>query len=182
MTKWMRLKKILMNKRVLLFTLALFFSAQAFSQLDIGVEAQAYPAGYIIGPRIGYQLEKANIYLKISQNIARRQDFGEHEKENGGGPGFTLGYDRYFGDNWFVGFRTDLWWMKIDWEEKGRLGSTDIFVLQPTLVGGYQFDFGDHWSVIPHAAWGLEVNVVTKGEAVGQGTIMLAGIHTKYRL
>jgi hypothetical protein len=61
-------------------------------------------------------------------------------------------------------------------------GATDVVVFQPTAQGGYTLLLGDSgFQVEGTVALGAEVNIRTKGEAVGQGAILLAGVGFAYR-
>ena len=69
---------------------------------------------------------------------------GEHDDENGGGPGISLGTRYYFREKYqglFLGARLDLWLMEIDWQdeipnaepEQGTTGEGPISLLGFTL-------------------------------------------------
>ncbi len=149
---------------------------------DISIENQLYPAGDIIYIRTMRPInERSGLMLKLGYDFARRQNFGKHNKENGGGPGFALGY-RYYLKKELAGFflaaRAGLWVMKIDWEDKRNQviesGKTNITVLQPTAALGYQYvTKNQQWAFEVGGAFGIEWNLATKGEEVGQGGISL---------
>ncbi len=149
---------------------------------DIAIENQLYPAGDIIYIRTMRPInDRSGLMLKLGYDFARRQNFGKHNKENGGGPGFALGY-RYYLKKELAGFflaaRAGLWIMKIDWEDKRNhvveTGKTNITVLQPTAAVGYQYvTKNQQWAFEAGGAFGIEWNIATKGEKVGQGGISL---------
>jgi len=159
----------------------------------VGFEAQWYPAGYqlMLTSEFGITSKDA-IHLKAGYNIARRQDFSPYnDLENGGGFGFTVGYRRYFSENlqgFYVGARTDMWWLTIDWEDglttpSPTMGTTKITVFQPTAEVGYLYNFEDSpFSVGANLAAGYEINIVTRGAEVGQGAIGLLGLRVRYEL
>jgi hypothetical protein len=181
----------------LLFVLSLVISsifianAQKNASLyGLGIETQWYPAGYQLMLAGEYGFTEAHaIEAKLGYNLARRQDFSPYnDLENGGGFGATLGYRYYFGDSnngLYLGARTDLWALTIDWEDAAQIpnaGTTDIIVLQPTAEIGYLYTFeASPIAVGVNAAAGYEINVVTKGEAVGEGAIGLLGVRFRYR-
>ena len=160
-------------------------SAQTFKPISIGLEFQAYPAGYITGLR-GDFIVGTNWTgnLRAGYNFARRRDLGEHDEENGGGLGISLGTRYYFKETYrgiFIGLRSDLWFLSIDWEDEipnsdPRAGTTDITVLQPMGEGGYTFLLKQHNLALSlYISLGYEINVRTSGEAVGEGPISLLG-------
>jgi len=158
----------------------------ALKWVAVGVEAQAYPAGFIIGARSDMALsERISVNLRLGYNFARRRDLGEHDDERGGGPGFSVGGRYYFKpgfEGFFAGARFELWIMDIDWEDivpNGdiRSGNTEITVVQPLVEGGYTFLLADgSLAVTPKITLGYEINAKTKGEDVGQGSISLIGV------
>ena len=164
------------------------------NSFDIGIEFQAYPTGIIPGIRaeLGWNKRHA-IHLRVGRNFAWHRDLGVQDEEQGGGLGFTLGYKRYFSDQfkrWFLGVRSDLWFNSIDWKDYKEdntnelltSGTTEIIVFQPTLEGGYLWELADgKWVFAPTLAVGAEINIQTEGEEVGQGATLIAGFHLAYR-
>ncbi|MCB0625730.1 MAG: hypothetical protein KDC43_17875 [Saprospiraceae bacterium] len=171
---------------VLLSLLPLLATGQSGKSWDLSFEFQAYPTGLLPGIRLerGFDDHHA-LHLRAGYNWVRHRDLGEWDDERGGGFGGTLGYRFYLGEgrqNWFFGARSDLWFNQIDWQDlddDGNLlaeGTSDIVVLQPTAEAGYLFTFGnDSWLFAPSLGFGLEINVQTEGEEVGQGAILLLG-------
>lgn len=155
----------------------------------VGVTVQAYPAGVIFAGRVSFPIRtRSTLTTYAAYNNTDRQDFGEHDNEEGGGPGFGLAFRHYLGaryDGWRLGVRTDLWFLEIDWEDDAppRTGTTDITVLQPTAQAGYSRTVANGRLVLEATvALGLEINVDTQGEAVGEGAILLGGLAIAYRL
>ena len=66
-------------------------------------------------------------------------------------------------------------------DEPDLSGTTDIVVLQPTLIGGHVFLIKEKWVITPTLAFGYEINIVENGEPVGQGPILLWGVNVNYR-
>lgn len=160
-----------------LFPLAACSTAPA----AIGVEFQAYPAGIIPGVHIQAPLDEyGSLTLRAAANITDRQDFGDHENEEGEGFGGGVGYRRYLKpgrEGWLFGGRIDLWSLEIDWEDPGPVtGTTDVIVLQPTAEVGYGFQLGEGgWRLELTLGVGAEINVDTDGDDVGEGAIALLG-------
>lgn len=163
----------------------------------IGLEVQGYPSGVITTLRGGLELSsRQELSVRLGYNLTRRGDFGEHDNEEGGGPGFSLGYRYYIKDEldgFFLGARTNLWFMEIDWRDENRIvcgigpcpgdvsGTTDIIVLQPTAEVGYNLIGGrSSWLLAPVVAFGWEFNIRTEGETVGEGAILLGGLNISY--
>lgn len=158
---------------------------------DLGVEFQAYPTGLIPGIRGTLGINSKNaIHLRAGYNLANHRNLGVQESEIGGGAGFTLGYEHYFGPEltkWFLGLRSDLWFNSIDWQNNEGMpnetnGTTKLVVVQPTLAGGYLFKLGrGNWIFTPEVAFGFEINVVEDGEDVGEGPVFLLGFVFAHR-
>lgn len=165
---------------ILITLLGLQALACAQTTTDLSFEFQAYPTGLIPGIRLewGFQ-ERHALHLRVGYNWIRHRDLGVHADERGDGFGGTLGY-RYFLSQdfraWFLGLRADIWRNKVAWEDPNASGVSNIWVLQPTLEGGYLFLLGENqWIFAPSLAFGAEINVVTEGAEVGQGLILLLG-------
>lgn len=154
------------------------FSASAF-------EFQAYPTGLIPGLRFSVSAgAKGEASIRLGYQWIRHGDAGVQEEERGEGGGLTLGYRYYFDvsrNKWFAGVRNDFWYNILDWKDQigtslEMKGSSKVFVLQPTLEGGYLKEWNNGWFLVPSLALGFEVNVVTQGAETGQGAIFLLGI------
>jgi hypothetical protein len=150
---------------------------------NFGVEVQAYPAGVIPGIQARHRLTNADtITFRIAANITDRGDWGEHEDESGDGWGGGVGWRRAQSgdldtDGWWYGARVDLWDLSIDWNDPGaRTGKTDVLVLQPTVELGYGWTTKSAGRFELGAGIGVEINVDTTGEDVGEGTIFLVGL------
>ena len=156
----------------------------------IGVEFQAYPTGAIPGIRADMFLsDYSKVHIRLGYNIVRHGDAGEHQDERGGGPGATLGYDILPAANhrWTLGLRADLWYNQVDWydiPDSGAKvqGKTDVTILQPTIQAGFRLPSGERLEFIPTLAFGYEINIVTRGEDVGQGPVLLAGLIVNFEL
>ncbi len=186
-----------MKKIYLLFIfLALVHTAigqeKSGKYLELGLEVQQYPTGYLAGIRGELALTNHHaLDLRIGYNGLDHKDFGVHNTEVGGGFGGSLSYRYYFNptnEKWFAGLRTDLWFNEIDWTDPSVdelepiiKGVTNVVVLQPTIIGGYRWAVRDHFAITPTAAFGAEINIITDGEAVGQGLILLWGVSLTYR-
>ena len=159
-------------------------SAHAEPAVWLGAEVRGYPAGVI--PALYGEVPLTDhglLTFDLAANLTDRQDFGEHDEEDGSGFGGGVGYRYYFGqrlDRWFLGARVDLWSLSIDWQDPGTSGNTDVLVLQPTVEGGYGFRLGDRWRLNVFAAGGAEINVDTEGEDVGDGAIGILGVSCVY--
>jgi hypothetical protein len=150
-------------------------------QYQPGAEFRGYPSGEIISGFLGTDL--GNHYYgsaSLSYNFAQRGSNGKHDDENGGGIGGGVTVDKYFRPGqlgWFLGGRAELFGLSIDYRNPGVSGTSDILVFQPTVRGGYAwaFDHG-HYGLQLGLSFGGEINVHTRGEAVGDGAIVLGGV------
>jgi hypothetical protein len=161
-------------------------TTQPADRWSVGVDVQAYPAGAIVAVETRRPVsERGELGLRAGYNSTERGDFGEHDDEDGGGPGVGFGYRHLFAprgtDGWLTGARVDLWYLDIDWEDDpsgaapaGREGSTDVLVLQPMAELGYAWWLG-RGRIELLLAVGAEINVDTDGEDVGEGAIALLG-------
>lgn len=150
---------------------------------SLGFDLQVYPAGTIFNIKSAWAVSsKGELIGKLGYNFAQRENFGEHDSEEGNGPGFTLAYKRYLRTGfkgWYAEGRMGMWFLHIDWMDNtpAASGSTDISVFQPTLGIGYDFPLkNERIKLGLFVAFGYEVNVVTSGKEVGQGGISLAGV------
>jgi hypothetical protein len=163
--------------------------AQSGRSGRLGIEAQGYPAGLIAAARFDLPVgRRGSIGVTAGYNLTDRGDFGEHDDEQGGGFGVGLLTSQRLGNGasgFYLGWRVDLWWLEIDWEDRTptRAGTTKITVLQPTGRAGYVWSLADE-RVRLEAGLGLgaEVNIRTRGEAVGDGAILLGGVAVLLRL
>lgn len=174
-----------MKKTVLLFAVIffqLFGSSQeiGFNTTDIGGEFQVYPAGTITGLHIAFNAKLHSSFLfRIGYNKTDRKDWGEHADEKGNGWGGSVGYRYYFKPfpyKFFIGARTDLWRMSIDWKQGLVSGNSKTWTIQPVFETGYTFLVNDQVFITPFLANGVEINMITDGQDVGHGFISLLGI------
>ena len=165
------------------FFFGCFFQVAAQAPTDLTIEFQAYPTGLIPGIRIDKGFgEKHAFHLRGALNLIDHRDLGVQDDERGSGFGGTFGYRYYLKpefQGWFLGIRTDVWRNTIEWESLTDIpsaGTTKLWVVQPTLEGGYLFLLGNQsWVFSPSLGFGVEVNVVTEGAETGQGMILLVG-------
>lgn len=185
-------------KRILLLLSFLIISIPGYAQNSIGFETQIYPAGTVPGIRFDLGITSdLNFTSRIAYNITDRRDWGEHENEEGEGPGFSLGLEQrsFLSKNLFLHIRSDFWFLEIDWIDRpsgpelcgalsciNRKGSTDVIVFQPTIGLAYQVPLSDKLFVKPTLSFGYEINAKTDGEPVGKGAIVLGGFQLGLKL
>lgn len=181
-------------KKALIYILLSAMSFTSYSQskdvkkkVEIGVELEAYPVGYI--PVI-----TSNIFLKddlalrfrIGGNFADRGDnSGLNDSEIAKGYGFSAGIVKYLpvkGGNIIAGFATDFWFMKTDWIDDTESGTTTNFVVQPWLSSGYLYNFSNKFNAGIILGFGREINTFNKGEEVGQGFMASVSFQANYKL
>lgn len=157
---------------------------------EIGLEFQQYPTGTLAGIRGAWSpAPHHTLELRLGYNIVYHGDAGVHQLEEGGGFGFTPGFQYWFKpthEGFFLGARMDVWFNSIDWKDNMNTteeisGTTKITVLQPTAILGYGFSFDNQLSLVPTLAFGVEINTNQEGENVGEGAILLAGLQLNYR-
>ena len=189
-----------MNIKKLLFLGVLLGSLNSFSQseektnskkIEIGTELQLYPVGFM-------PMLTSNIFIKedwalrfrIGGNFANRQDFsGYNDDEVAKGFGGSVGVVKYFPSWWngktFVGVTLDTWNMWTDWQDglqtpNPTSGTTYNVVLQPWANVGYQYPISNKWNAGISAGFGREINVITRGEKVGEGWMGIATFSVNY--
>ena len=190
--------------RTILLLFFLSVSSAVFSQKSIGFEVQAYPAGVVPGLRFDILITSNSVFTsRAGYNFTDRRDWGKHDNEEGGGPGFSIGLIRkdVFTDDLNLHIRSDLWFMNIDWEELRYIGcpegfnctqtldaiptlvtgTTNVTIFQPTIGLDYNFELNPNVLLRPSVSFGYEINVKTEGEDVGEGAILLLGLNLAYQ-
>jgi hypothetical protein len=159
-------------------------------KLVIGPEYNYYPAGHVVGLQSEYSPKNNHhsFNARLATNITKRWDFsGLNDDERGIGYGGSLGYRYYLTPQCrglYLGARTDLWFMQVNWEDSSELissGTTNITVVQPTFEIGYLFHFNS-WELGTAFVNGTEINVKTEGEPVGEGWITLWQLRISKRI
>jgi len=141
----------------------------------LGIELQVYPAGQQLTAQAAVPLAESHaLTVDVGINRARRRDWALHDDERGAGPGGGIAY-RFQPAALVVEARADVWWLPINWTQGDQTGRTNTLVAQPSARLGWSVDAGP-LTVEPGISLGWEINVVTRGEPVGQGAILLGGI------
>jgi len=157
------------------------FLISSRAQTTFNAELQVYPTGIIPGVRIENRIKPdLDIHLRLGMNIFNHRDLGVHDEETGQGFGFTLGVSKVLNNSKFsLGLRNDVWFNKVDWSDgvspSKVMGETSITVIQPTAELNYRIAT-KQLLIRPSLSFGLEWNVVTKGEPTGEGPIILIGV------
>jgi hypothetical protein len=158
---------------------------------DIGLSIQWYPAGIIttLNSEL-FACNKSSILLRLGGNYANRRDYSPYnDNEKGGGFGGTLGYRCHFyrkSGYFFAGFNTDIWNTWINWRNDiGKpdqtQGRTYTMVLQPWIEAGYFVNINKSpFQIGLSTGFGRELNIITKGKAVGQGWINSVSLQIQY--
>ena len=183
------IKTTILKKLQLTFFLLVAFVITSFGQLDLSFEFQAYPTGLIPGLRLEKSIgKKSAVNARVGYQFIDHRDLGVQDDETGNGYGFTLGYKYYFKEGFrgfSLGVRNDFWFNEIDWVSDVNgieaSGTSNITVVQPTAEAGYLIPIGENWIFTPTIAFGVEINVKTDGEPVGEGAILLVGLNFGYR-
>jgi len=148
------------------------------------VEWQLYPAGTIA--IVGHTFHPNNETegrLFAGVNMTNRRDWGVQDDESGMGFGGGVDINRQIpalGPRWLVGGRVDIWSMKINWRNDtlGITADSRILVFQPTARVIYRLQSsgtGSERIIDVTAALGVEKNIATHGQPVGEGAILLVG-------
>jgi hypothetical protein len=180
-----------MKKSFVLFTLLFFYFAtrsqeMGYNTTDIGGEFQWYPNGTITGLHLAFNAKlHSSVNFRFGYNNTNRGDNGKHANEKGSGWGGTIGYRYYFKPfphKFFIGAKTDLWRMNINWHNPIVSGTSKTWTLIPALETGYTFFVNDQLFITPSLAFGTEINIKTDGQEVGHGFVTMMGISLGVRL
>lgn len=181
-----------MKKATVFFAFILIFQAVrsqeeiGFRTTDIGGQFQWYPSGTISSLHLAFNARMHHsIVVQLGYNNVKANDNGEKAEEKGSGWGGALGYRYYFKPfphKFFLGARADIYKMKIDWAQGILTGQTKTWMLQPTVEIGYTFIINDQAFITPFVANGVQVNLKTDGDKVGDGFVTLVGISAGFRL
>lgn len=148
------------------------------------IEWQLYPAGAIAV--VGHTFQPNDVTegrLFAGVNITNRRDWGVQDDESGQGFGGGVDINRalpMLGERWLAGGRVDIWSMKINWRNDtlGITADSRILVFQPTARVIYRLRAPQPSGVRiidVTASLGLEKNIATHGQPVGEGAILLIG-------
>lgn len=159
----------------------------------IGVEFEGYPAGQVYSLRFEHHWGKSNqreVNFRLGYNRAFRYNWsGLNDDEQGGGFGISLGYRCHFwqkrSSSLFIGARADIWRLAIFWQDNDNLppkGTTYITVFQPSVELGYRVFFSKNICATFYGGIGQEINIATKGKAVGQGGMYIWGATLGYTI
>ncbi|MGM5469721.1 hypothetical protein ACS386_05545 [Flavobacteriaceae bacterium LMO-SS05] len=183
------------------FFVLFLVSAQGFSQseesthkkkIEIGTELQLYPVGYM--PMITSNIfikEDWALRLRLGGNFANRKDFsGFNDDEVAKGFGGSFGlvkYVPYWKGNFVFGGSLDTWNMWTKWKDgintpNPTSGTTYNLVIQPWMNAGYLYNLSNKWNAGISLGFGREINVITRGENVGEGWMGIATFSLNYRL
>ena len=161
-------------------------------KIEIGSEIQLYPAG--IMPLITSNIflnDKWALRFRMGGNFADRQDFSPYnDDEVASGFGATIGLVRYVpyrNGHFIFGASIDTWNMWTDWKDglqsqNPTSGKTYNLVIQPWVNAGYLFDVSNRWNLGGSLGFGREINVITRGEKVGEGWMGILTLSANYRL
>jgi len=157
-----------------------------YKTFDIGIELQVYPTGIIPGIRLEKYLNSySSLNLRLGYQLIDHRDLGVQDNEEGNGYGASIAYRTFLGSchkGLSFAVRTDLWFNKIDWESGSDSGTSNITVIQPTLMAEYAFRPTRDLSITPSLSFGWEWNASTDGEPTGEGAILLIGVTMGYGL
>ena len=182
------MKKVKIIFLLYLITFSVFSQSKEKSKkVEIGLELEGYPVGYI-------PVVTSNVFLKddlalrirVGGNFANRGNkSGLNDSEMAKGYGFSTGIVKYFSvkkGSIIAGFATDFWFMKTAWIDDSVKGTTRNLVIQPWINSGYLFNFTNKFNAGIILGFGREINTFNKGEEVGQGFIGSISVQTNYKL
>ena len=181
-----------MKKPAILTVIFFFFllitaRAQEFGYktIDAGGEFLGRPHGYSAALHIAYNFPVHHaLNLRVGYNKINSNTDGKHAAEEGSGPGFSLGYRYYFPvrpRGFFLGIRADVLRLKIAWSQALFEGTSKIWALQPTAEMGYMILINDLFFITPFVSAGVQTNIKTEGQAVGDGFVPQFGLSTGWK-
>jgi hypothetical protein len=156
-----------------------------YKTIDAGGEFQGYFKGYTAALHLAYNFSIHHSFqLRLGYNKNNLKDKGKHDNEEGGGHGGSLGYRYYFlvrPHGFFLGVHADLWRLSIDWRQGNVTGNSKIWALQPSVEMGYMILINDMFFITPSVSAGVQSNIKTEGQAIGDGFIMMTGISAGWK-
>jgi len=153
-----------------------------YTTTDVGAETQWNSSGGYTGVmHIAFNgVVHSGFQVRAGYNFVDRKNWGDkHAVENGGGPGGGIGYRYYFPfrpHQFFLGIRSDIWRLKIDWSDALLAGTTKTWTLHPAAEAGYMFLINDMVFITPAVSAGYISNLSTDGADIGEGFIFSAGL------
>lgn len=147
---------------------------------DIGAEIQVYPAGVISAFTANFVVSNQfALRFRAGGNFANRRNWSPFNDEEiakgyGGSVGWVT-YHPYKIGHFTAGATIDLWRMWTQWKDEmdsqnPKSGETYTLVVQPWADVGYLFHIRNtHLNIGTTMGFGREINVITKGERVGEG-------------
>jgi hypothetical protein len=135
--------------------------------------------------------EDLALRFRLGGNFADREDFsGFNDDEVADGFGGSVGlvkYIPYWKGNFIFGGSLDVWNMWTDWKDglntpNPTSGTTYNLVIQPWVNAGYLYNLSNKWNAGISIGLGREINVITRGENVGEGWMGIATFSLNYVL
>ena len=149
-------------------------------RMDLGFEIQGYPAGII--PTVTanfFIINQVALRIRLGGNFANRRDFSPYnDNENAKGFGASTGLVVYFPyklGHFTAGATIDFWNMYTNWKDSLSsanpiMGKTYTLVFQPWVDVGYLFNIKNtRINLGTTLGFGKEINIITRGERVGEG-------------
>lgn len=180
-----------MKKYILLviffLSITLIATTQSFGYktIDVGAEFLTSAKGNTTSLHLAYNLPVHHAFLlRAGYNSSKWKAKGNHDNEEGSGPGASLGYRYYFlvrPHGFFLGARAEAWRLTVDWQQGTTTGKTKIWALQPTAEMGYMFLINDMFFITPAISSGIQSNFKTEGQEVGEGFITRFGISAGWK-
>lgn len=180
-----------MKKYIILIIFFLSLTLKATTQdfgyktIDVGAEFLISSKGHIASLHLAYNFPVHHAFLlRAGYNSSKWKKTGKHDNEEGNGPGASLGYRYYFlvrPHGFFLGAGAEAWRLTIDWRQGGVTGKSKIWALQPTAEMGYMFLINDMFFISPSISAGVQNNIKTEGQEVGEGFIPQFGLSTGWK-
>jgi hypothetical protein len=173
----------------LIFSFCFILSARSqdmgYKTIDVGAEFQDYYRGNMTCLHLAYNFPiHSGIQFRVGYNKSNWKGAGLHDNEEGQGPVFSLGY-RYYTlvrpHGFFFGAHLDFSRLTIDWREGAITGTSKISALQPTIELGYMFLINDMVFITPSVGTGIQTNLKTEGQKVGDGSVFTTGISAGWK-
>ena len=156
-----------------------------YKTIDVGAEFLTSSKGNTTSLLLAYNLPVHHAFLlRAGYTSSKWKEKGNHDYEEGSGPGVSLGYRYYFlvrPHGFFLGVNAQAWKLSIDWREGTTTGKTKTWGLQPTVEMGYMFLINDMFFISPTISSGIQSNFKTEGQEVGEGFITRFGISAGWK-
>ena len=151
-----------------------------YNTVDIGAEYHHYSGGNIYNLHLAFNAKLHNSFvIRLGYNIVNENYSADYQNEEGGGITGGVGYRYYFRYKpygFFIGARTEIWSMNIDWTKSLATGTTKSTFFIPAFETGYMLVANDWLFLTPSVSVGSRINLKSDVASLKDGLVVLYGV------